>query len=154
MKAELIQMLIPSGLLHVKRLLEEEVRELAGERYKRDGLEGHDRWGEQGGSVYRLDQKLPIMVPRVRDQRESKEIRLRSYERLQEPRDRDEGVLRRILRGLSCRSYEECTVAVPEAFGMSGSSVSRRYIRASARQLKKLCERRLEGYDFVVLMRW
>jgi transposase-like protein len=35
---------------------------------------------------------------------------------------------------------------------MSESTVSRRYIRASARQLKKLCERRLEGYDFVVLI--
>lgn len=151
-KAELIQMLIPIGLLYVKKLLEEEVRQLAGERYKRSGLQGYDRWGKQGGSVYLLDQKLPIMVPRVRDQSESKEIRLRSYERLQEPGDRDGGVLKRILHGLSCRSYEECAAAVPEAFGMSGSTVSRRYIRASARQLKKLCERRLEGYDFVVLM--
>jgi transposase-like protein len=151
-KAELIQMLIPIGLLHVKKLLEEEVRQLAGERYQRSGLSGYDRWGKQGGSVYLLDQKLPIMVPRVRDQRESKEIRLRSYERLQEPRDRDEGVLKRILHGLSCRNYEECAEAVPEAFGLSGSTISRRYIRASARQLRKLCERRLEGYDFVALI--
>jgi putative transposase len=30
--------------------------------------------------------------------------------------------------------------------------VSRRFIRASARQLERLCERRLEGYDFVVLI--
>ena len=151
-KAELIQALIPIGLWHVKELLEEKVRQIAGERYKRSGLPGYDRWGKQGGSVYLLDQKLPMMVPRVRDQREGKEVRLRSYEQLQEPRDRDEGVLRRILHGLSCRSYEECAVAVPEAFGMSGSTVSRRYIRASARQLKKLCERRLEGYDIVVLI--
>jgi putative transposase len=151
-KAELIQMLIPIGLLHVKKLLEEEVRQLAGERYKRGGLPGYDRWGKQGGSVYLLDQKLPMMVPRVRDQGEGKEVRLRSYEQLQEPRGRDEGVLRRILHGLSCRSYEECAVAVPEAFGMSGSTVSRRYIRARARELKKLCERRLEGYDIVVLI--
>jgi transposase-like protein len=40
---------------------------------------------------------------------------------------------------------------VPEAFGLSGSSVSRRFIRASARALKELCERRLEGEEFVVL---
>ena len=151
-KAELIQMLIPIGLLHVKKLLEGEVKQIAGERYKRGGLPGYDRWGKQGGSVYLLDQKLPIEVPRVRDGSEKKEVRLRSYERLQEPGDRDEGVLRRILHGLSCRSYEECAAAVPEAFGMSGSTVSRRYIRASARQLKKLCERRLEGYDVVVLI--
>lgn len=151
-KVEMIQALIPIGLRYVKEVLEQEVKQLAGERYQRNGLPGHDRWGEQGGSVYLLDHKLPIMVPRVRDQVKGKEIRLRSYERLQEPRDGDEGVLRRILRGLSCRSYEECAASVPEAFGMSGSSISRRYIRASARELRKLCERRLEGYDIVVLM--
>ena len=151
-KTELIQALIPIGLWQVREVLELEVRQLAGERYKRSGLPGYDRWGKQGGFVYLSDQKLPIEVPRVRDQGEGKEVRLRSYERLQEPRDRDEGVMRRILHGLSCRSYEECAAAVPEAFGMSGSTVSRRYIRASARQLEKLCERRLEGYDFVVLI--
>jgi len=151
-KVEMIQALIPIGLRYVKEVLEQEVKQLAGERYQRNGLPGHDRWGEQGGSVYLLDHKLPIMVPRVRDRVKGKEIRLRSYERLQEPLDGDEGVLRRILRGLSCRSYEECAASVPEAFGMSGSSISRRYIRASARELRKLCERRLEGYDIVVLM--
>ena len=79
-------------------------------------------------------------------------MRLRSYERLQEPRSGDEGVLKRILHGLSCRRYGECAEAVPEAFGLSGSAVSKRHIWASARELKKLCERRLEGYDFVVLI--
>jgi len=152
MKAELIQALIPIGLWHVKELLEEEVKQLAGERYQRGGLPGHDRWGRQRGSVYLGDQKLPIEVPRVRDQRERREVSLRSYERLQEPRRGDEGVLKRILHGLSCRSYEACAEAVPEAFGLKGSTVSRRFIRASARQLKRLCERRLEGYDFVVLI--
>ena len=151
-KVEMIQSLIPIGLRYVQEVLEEEVRQLAGERYQRDGLPGHDRWGEQEGSVYLLDHKLPIMVPRVRDQRAGKEVRLRSYERLQAPRVGDGRVLRRILRGLSCRDYEGCSAEVPEAFGMSGLTVSRRYIRASGRQLKKFCERRLEEYDFLVLI--
>lgn len=152
MKIELIQALIPVGLWHVKEVLEEEVRSLAGERYKRRGVPGYDRWGSQGGSVYLSDQKLPILVPRVRDRRGGKEVRLKSYERLQEPRGADEGVLRRVLHGLSCRNYEECAEAVPEAFGLSGSTISRRYIRVSAKALKELCERRLEGYDFVALI--
>jgi hypothetical protein len=120
-KTGLIQMLDPIGLLHVKKPLEEEVEQIAGERYKRVSLVGYDWREKQGGSVYLLDQKVSIMVPRVRDQGESKEIRLRGYEQSQEPRDQDEGVLRRILRWLSCRSHEECVAAVPEAFGMSGS---------------------------------
>jgi transposase-like protein len=135
----------------LKEVLEQEVIALAGERYKRQGITGYDRWGKQWGSVYLRDQKLPILVPRVRNQQEDKEIQLRSYERLQEPRNGDEGVLKRILHGLSCRRYGACAEAVPEAFGLSGSTVSKRYIRASARELKKLCERRLEGYNFVAL---
>ena len=151
-RTELIQALIPLGLWHVKEVLEQEVRSLAGERYKRQGMEGYDRWGKQWGSVYLRDQKIPIPVPRVRDRSGGREIRLRSYERLQEPWNGDDGVLKRILCGLSCRSYERCAEVVPEAFGLSGSTVSKRYIRASARELKRLCERRLEGYDFVVLL--
>jgi len=151
-RMELIQALIPLGLWHVKEVLEQEVKVLAGERYKREGMEGYDRWGKQWGSVYLRDQKVPILVPRVRNRQAGKEISLRSYERLQEPRNGDEGVLKRILHGLSCRSYEACAEAVPEAFGLSGSTVSKRYIRASARELKKLCERRLEGYEFVALI--
>jgi transposase-like protein len=151
-KTELIQALIPLGLWHLKEVLEQEVTALTGERYKRQGMAGCDRWGKQWGSVYLGDQKVPILVPRVRNQQEDKEIRLRSYERLQEPRNGDEGVLKRILHGLSCRNYEVCAEAVPEAFGLSGSAVSKRYIRASARELKRLCERRLESYDFVALL--
>ena len=100
MKKELIQALIPIGLWHVKEVLEQEVEQLAGERYQRAGLPGHDRWGKQGGSVYLGDQKLPAFVPRVRDRRRGKEVRLGSHERLQEPRRGDEGVLKRILHGL------------------------------------------------------
>ena len=57
----------------------------------------------------------------------------------------------KILRGLSCRSYGECAETIPAAFGLSPSSISRRFIRASARKLQQLCERRLESYDLVAL---
>ena len=38
-KAELIQSLIPLGLMHISGLLQDEVRDLAGERYGREGRE-------------------------------------------------------------------------------------------------------------------
>lgn len=56
-----------------------------------------------------------------------------------------------MLRGLSCRADAECAEAVPAAFGLSPSTISRRFIRASARQLRVLCERRLDAYDVVAL---
>jgi transposase-like protein len=151
-KVALIQELIPLGLMHVKELLQDEVTHLAGEKYKRNGQPGHKRWGSQRGSVYVLDQKLPIKVQRVRDMENNKEAPLGTYESFQSPRQVDEGLLRRVLHGLSTRNYRECAETIPEAFSLSSSTVSRRYIRASSRKLKELMERRLDGYDFVSLV--
>lgn len=66
-----------------------------------------------------MDQKVPLVVPRVRDHRRGQEIPLETYMRLQEPRQGDAGLLRRVLLGLSTRRYQECVEAVPEAFGLS-----------------------------------
>jgi len=147
-KVALIQGLIPLGLMQVKEVLQEEVRKLAGERYKRDGLPGHDRWGKQRGFVYIKDQRVPIIVQRVRDTVNNREVTSSVYERLERPSDDDEGVLKRVLHGLSCRNYRDCAEAIPEALSLSSSTVSRRYIRASSRKLQELMERKLDGYDF------
>jgi transposase-like protein len=150
---EVIQALIPLGLAAVEDALSWEVRRLAGGRYQRSGRPaGRVRWGRQpGGPVYLLDQKVPLQVPRVRDRRRRCEIPLEIYTRLQQPRQGDGGLLRRVLLGLSARRYRECAEAVPEAFGLSSSTVSRRFIRASARKLQQLAERRLDGDECVAL---
>lgn len=149
---EVIQALIPLGLAAVEDALSAEVRRLAGERYQRAARPlGHVRWGRQPGSVYLLDQKLPVMVPRVRDRQRGCELPLEIYTRLQAPRQGDAGLLRRVLLGLSTHRYQECAEAVPAAFGLSSSTVSRRFIRASARRLQELAERRLDGVDFVAV---
>jgi transposase-like protein len=146
----LIHELIPIGLIHVKDELQKEVSQLAGERYKRNGLPGHDRWGKQQGSVYIQDQRIPIMVPRVRDTNHNKEVPLRVYEQLQSSgAPAEERLLKRILHGLSCSRYRECSEAIPEALSLSRSTVSKRYIKASKKKLQELIERRLDRYDFV-----
>lgn len=152
-RVELIQALIPLGLSAVQELLQEEVIRLAGERYGRERpFAGHVRWGCQESSIYLADQKISLKVPRVRDMVAGREVALRSLEKLQAPRSMDVGLFSRVLKGLSCRDYRECAEAVPEAFGLSASTVSRRFIRASARRLKVLMERGLEGYDFVAIV--
>ena len=149
----LIQALIPLGLQAVAEALEAEVVALAGARYRRTGGQaGVVRWGQQRGSVYLADQKLPIPVPRVRDRAANREVSLTTYGQLQRPRAADAGLFRKVLVGLSCRQYEAWAEAVPTAFGLSASSVSRRFIRASARHLQTLCERRLDRNEFVVLV--
>ena len=120
-RIELIQALIPLGLRAVQDSLEDEVNHLVGKRYNRAGGDSSlHRWGSQRGSVYLTDQKIPVYVPRVRDTDRGCEVPLRTYRRLQQPRNMDEGLLKRVINGLSCRNYRECAEAVPEAFGMSG----------------------------------
>jgi len=149
----LIQALIPLGLHAVGEALEAEVGALAGARYRRTGgRPGVVRWGQQPGFVYLADQKLPVPVPRVRDRGANREIPLITYERLHVPRAADAGVFRKVLVGLTCRQYAACAEALPEAFGLSASSVSRRFIRASARHLRTLCERRLDQDEFVAVV--
>ena len=151
-RVEMIQALIPLGLEAVKEDLERAVIELVGPRYQRlPGDRRLYRWGSERGSVYLADQKVPVRVPRVRDVHRNQEVRLELYDRLQEPRGADAQLLQRILRGLGCRNYRESATLVPEAFGMSASTVSRRFIRATERKLRELTERDLSGYDFVAL---
>ena len=49
---------------------------------------------------------IRVRVPRVRDVKKNREVPLESYRLLQEPRNGDEGIMRQILSGPSCRNYE------------------------------------------------
>lgn len=149
----LIQALIPLGLQAFAEVMQAEVAALAGAKYSRSGGAPEVvRWGRQPGSIFLADQKVPVAVQRVRDRHRRQEIPLQSYERFRTPRSADVGLFRKVLAGLSCRDYRASAEAVPEAFGLSASSVSRRFMRASAKQLQTLQERRLDGYDFVALL--
>ncbi len=148
----MIQALIPLGLRAVEEALQAEVQALAGPRYARDDRPGVTRWGKQAGSIYLADQKVPITVPRIRDRTVGNEVPLTTYAQFQQPRAQDVGLFRKVLGGLSCREYEGAAEAVPEAFGLAKSSVSRRFVRASARELRKLQERQLDDAEWLVLV--
>jgi putative transposase len=149
----MIQDLIPLGLRAVEEALQREVSALAGARYAhQDGRPGIVRWGAQAGSIYLADQKVPLRVPRVRDRHAGTEVPLATYTQLQVPRGRDVGLFRRVLSGVSCREYEAAAEAVPAAFGLAKSSVSRRFVRTSATALRQLHERRHDDREWLVLL--
>src|SRR3990172_6062873 len=104
-RVALIQELIPIGLMHIAEELKREVERLAGERYQRGGIRGYDRWGEQEGSVWILDQKIPIKVPRVRDTSNHREVSISTYKKLQQPTVKAEDkLLRRFYLDLAGRA--------------------------------------------------
>jgi transposase-like protein len=150
-KVELILGLIPLGMMHVQEALAEEVRELAGERHARKG-EGQrgSRYGTNPGSVKLGGQRVAIPVPRVRGPRG--EIPLRSYQTLHAGGGEvNEGLLKRVLYGISCRNYERAAEVIPGAIGLSGSSVSRSFVEASAERLRSFQERDLSDGDYVAI---
>ena len=151
-KVELIRSLVPLGLMHIEELLDEEVTALAGERYARKAPSvGGRRHGSNPGTVGLAGQRVPIRVPRIRHVTES-EIPLRSYEALHGDRAVNDLLLRRVLYGISCRNYAAAAEAIPRAIGLSGSTVSRAFIQASATKLRELQERDLSGEDVVALV--
>jgi len=148
-KVDMIQALIPLGLEAVNENLQKEVIKLAGRRHER-GKE-NTRWGGQGGSVYLADQKVPITVPRVRNKLHNTEVPLEFYRKMQTPYLDGEQAFKRLLNGLSTHKYKESAEFIPEVFGLSASSASRRFKRGSAAKLKQLQERRLDKYEFVAI---
>ena len=151
-KVELIRSLVPLGLRQVEELLDAEVTALAGEHYARKAASiGGRRHGSNPGTVSLAGQRVPIRVPRVRSVAGS-ELPLRSYEALRGEGAVNALLLKRVLYGISCRNYEAAAEAIPGAIGLSGSTVSRSFIEASAAKLRALQERDLAAEDVVAVV--
>ena len=148
----MIQSLIPLGLAAVCETLQKEVEALCGARYARkESRSSNRRWGRQQGSVYLADQRTAVRVPRVRDTQTQSEVSLPTYKRFQQPVNLDETLFHRVLSGLASRRYADSARLVPCAFGLSSSSVSRRFVKASARKLAQFQERDLSDLDLICL---
>jgi len=145
-----IQALIPMGLPAVGKELQAEWARLVGERYAHGKLMG--AWGSNVGAVFVGAQKLRVRVPRVRRKDTGEEVPLMSYIRLQQPGVIDEMAFKRVLNGVSQANYREAALAVPETFGISRDSVSKKWIRASAKKLAVLQTRDLSCYDVVSMI--
>ena len=148
-KMDVIQELIPLGLKAVADELQNEVRQLAGEKHSRAG--SNARWGRQNGSVYLRDQKFPIRIPRVRNVDLNHEVPLEAYRRLQTPFGDYNGAFKKLLHGLSTHKYEENSALAAEAFGISASNLSKEFKRSSVNKLRELQERSLKQYDIAAI---
>jgi len=146
----LIQQLIPIGLMAVEEALQEEVESLAGIRYSRDN-NPNKRWGINYGSVYLGHQKHSLRVPRVRNEASRKEVPLKSYRALQSKQGIDDQTLAQVINGMSARKFEKAAMQIPSTFGIQKSSVSRKFIQASAKQLKTFQDRDLSSHDIIVI---
>lgn len=140
-----------AGLQLMGLLMEEEVRELAGERSQPQAGRRASRWGSESGYCVVMGQKVPIQRPRVRSV-EDKEIRLGSYEMFHRGEPLTETVWEKLMLGLSTRKYGQAVRQFTEAYGLEKSAVSEHFIEASRSKLKEMMERRLDKMRLCALL--
>src|SRR5262249_3621104 len=122
MQDSLESLAVELGLLVASDILEDEVARLCGARYQRQPERTHTRYGRQRGAVTLAGQKLPIERPRVRRADGGGEVALENYARLQSPDAMPRAVLRRMVRGVSTRDYQDVVDMACDGFGVSKSS--------------------------------
>ncbi len=140
-----------AGLQLVGLLMEEEVRELVGERSQPQTERKANRWGKERGFCVVMGQKVPIERPRVRTT-DDQEVRLGSYELFHRGDPLTETVWEKLMLGLSTRKYGQAVRQFIEAYGLEKSAVSEHFIEASRAKLKQLMERRLDKMRFCALL--
>jgi putative transposase len=140
-----------AGLQLMDLLMQEEVRELAGERSERQSARTANRWGNERGFCVVMGQKVPIQRPRVRTT-DDKEVRLGSYEMFHRGEPLTETVWEKLMLGLSTRNYGRAIRQFTEAYGLEKSAVSEHFIEASRAKLKKMMERRLDTTRLCALL--
>jgi putative transposase len=151
MQRELHGLATELGLLLAVGFLEEEVNQRCGPRYQRPPGRALTRYGHQRGVVTLAGQKLPLVKPRVRSTAGHGEVELATYTALQRDEAMPEAALRRLVRGVSCRDYEDVVERAAEGFGLGKSSVSRAFVRASAAEVERLSQRRFDGTPFLAV---
>jgi putative transposase len=140
-----------AGLQLMDLLMQEEVRELAGERSQRQPERAASRWGSERGYCVVMGQKVPIQRPRVRTT-DDKEVRLGSYEMFHRGEPLTETVWEKLMLGLSTRNYGQAIRQFTEAYGLEKSAVSEHFVEASRAKLKKMMERRLDKTRLCALL--
>jgi len=140
-----------AGLQLMGLLMEEEVRQLAGERNRQQPDRTSNRWGTERGYCVVMGQKVPIQRPRVRTI-EDKEVRLGSYEMFHRGEPLTETVWEKLMLGLSTRKYGQAVREFTEAYGLEKSAVSEHFIEASRTKLKEMMERKLDKIRLCALL--
>lgn len=140
----LISTLLPPAVKAFLVECEAEVKKLCGDRY-RHGKENH-RWGSQNGSIVLGNQHVALEVPRVRS-KDGKEICLKNYQDFQDPRLFDQAVFTEGIKKVSQRDYEKGVSKIANSFGFKKSSVSRKWVKATAKKIEDLQTRSLKEMD-------
>jgi putative transposase len=140
-----------AGLQLMHQLMQEEVREVVGERSQRQVERTATRWGTERGYCVVMGQKVPLQRPRVRTI-DDREVLLGSYEMFHRGEPLTETVWEKLMLGLSTRKYGQAVREFTEAYGLEKNAVSEHFIEASRAKLQEIMDRRLDKIRLCALM--
>jgi transposase-like protein len=126
---------------------------VAGEK-SRGKKGGEIGWhGSQKGSVRLSNRKIRIKKPRLRKKGRGPggEVELAAYEAMNRSERLGERIGKILMRGVSTRNYEAVIGEMAGTVGVKKSSVSREFIKASAKDLERLLERRFDDVELLVV---
>jgi transposase-like protein len=156
MREGLLAASVGIGLEVMAELMEAEVTELAGPKGKHLSTDrAAYRHGSEAGAVVLGGRKLPVRRPRVRTVSDT-ELHLESYDALTRLDLLSEHTVAAMLAGLSTRCYSAGLEPVGEqveakARATSSSTVSRRFVSATATRLLEFRSRDLSSHRFLVV---
>jgi putative transposase len=159
MRHGLLAASVAIGLGVMGELVDAEVTEVAGPKGRHDADRAAYRHGIEDGKVTLGGRRIPVRRPRVRTVADAdgveREVRLESYDTFASIDLLADHMVASMLAGLSGRRYERALEPVGDtveatASGTSQSSVSRRFITATAERLAEFRARPLDDQRWLI----
>lgn len=147
---ELFQNFVNLAKMHYNQLVEEETEKKAGKKHSRG--KSYSRWGNNPGSIRIGEEKVPVDVQRLHNKLKDQTEEVEIYQQLHTLPMPSEAVMKKVIKGLSQRDYEEVTKSVLESFGLSQSTISRQFMEESRKRLEEFEKRDLGVYDCIALV--
>ncbi len=151
--AQLMELVVDSGLQVLQGMLEQDREALCGARYRHHAHRTATRAGTTPSAVVLGGRKVAIERPRVRSN--GHEVRLPTFEMVAAGDPLMRRAVEQMLVGVATRRYERSLEPLGAGVvtrGTSKSTVSRRFVAQTAAQLETWRARPLEGLDLVALL--
>ncbi len=150
MRAGLGNLVIELGRQFFEEVMKTEALEVAGATGLRQPNRKLNRWGRAKGFCVVNGQKIPLTRPRLRN-RNGREESLGSYETIQRASLMGETVWKRMMHGLSTRSYSQIVKEFTDSYGIEKSTVSDHFVEFSRNKLEEFVNRPLDSYRLCVI---
>lgn len=147
------ELVLSTGMEVLAAMLEQDREALCGPRYARVPREAH-RFGYADGELALGGRRVQVRRPRVRS-RDGREVALPTWRQLASEDPLRERAVEQMLVGVTTRKYRRSLEPLPAELverGTSKSAVSRRFVAATAEQLRAWLKRDLTQVKLVALM--